>query len=366
MKFKYKSFNKKNIYLIFLIIIMFLYHFYIQSGIEKIFFQTYFPYKYIKKPLEICNNNIIKEIDCINTPPEYLEILTILLCLLYYYNFIPLWLTITLIFIFSIQLFISNSNTVSQVMIGIILGFLYSLIYYSDNLSIVSFLIVFFIGFILCIFVIHKIDKDVYGPIPQWVDHNMIPSIKKKQNCDYYMKILTIYITLNVDQETFMNWNQIEKYLDIIVEKIRMTHIHFDAVVGLKTGGAIISDYVSNKLNLTNYKVKLSKKEYNCNKKSFHSIYDVINRSFSNQKEEYTVCEGIKDNLEGKNIILIDEQVRTGITMENTINYLKNEKKVNIVYPISIGLDENTYNKNIFIDHIVPKQFSVMPWGYDN
>ena len=54
-----------------------------------------------------------------------------------------------------------------------------------------------------------------------------------------------------------MTNDELENYLDIIVERIRNSGKHYDAVVGIKTGGAIISDYVSLKLGLPNYKIKL-------------------------------------------------------------------------------------------------------------
>ena len=365
MKLKYKSL-KHNIYIIFLIIIIFLYHMHIQHKIEKIFSQTYFPYTNVKRPLEMCNNNIVKAVNCLGMPSGHAETSTIVSCLLYYYNFIPLWLTIIFIFIFSSQRVISNWHTIHQVTVGIILGFLYSCIYYYFNLSIYSFLIVISIGLILSILIIHKIDKEVYGPIPEWVDPVMIPSIKKKQNCNYYIKILNLYVCGFYENKVFINWYDLEKYLDIIVNKIKNTHLHFDAVVGLKTGGAIISDYVSNKLNLINYKLKLLKKIYNCNKKSVSVEMDMIYTYIFKENSNFSVCEGIEDNLKGKNIILIDESIASGNTIEHSINYLINDKKVNLVYPICISLYKSVYEKNIDVDYVMNKQIAIWPWGYDN
>ena len=104
-------------------------------------------------------------------------------------------------------------------------------------------------------------------------------------------------------------------------------------MIGIKTGGAIISDYISNALQIPNYKIKLTREKYKCNKKSSHVFDDIIHRSILNNHSNYTICEGIEDNLEGKNVILIDEMVYSGTTMIESIQYLKEKKcEYNISY----------------------------------
>jgi hypoxanthine phosphoribosyltransferase len=180
------------------------------------------------------------------------------------------------------------------------------------------------------------------------------------------MKILHIYANALLQKRTFITWKQLEKYLDIIVEKIKLSGQHYDAIIGIKTGGAILSDYISQKLKIPNYKVKLSRKEYNCNKKEIDTIDDMLKKRFFKNDEKFTVCEMIDDDLQGKNVILIDEIVSSGKTMSETIRYLKNEKNVNIIYPTTISLNTNFYNGDIDIDHIISESVFIWPWGYDN
>lgn len=358
---------KNHIFFIFFILFIFLYHSFIQNGLEKIFCETYIDYNFIKRPLKYCSNNWNgQNTKCIGMPSGHAEMVTIILSLLYFYKFIPLWLCLLLIFIFSMQRIISNMHTIIQVIIGISIGLLYFNIYKFFNLSIYSILFVLCIGFILSLLVVYKLNKEVYKPIPNWVDNEMLPNIKRKQDTDMYMKVLSIYANAVIQDRTFITWDQLEKYLDIIVDKINKSGKHYDAIVGIKTGGAIISDYISKKLNLPNYKIKLSRSEYNCDKKTYNTINDIINKHFFPNSGEYIICEKINDNLEGKNIILIDELVSSGKTMFEAIKYLKNEKHVNNIYPTTISFYEKMYKQDINIDYVINGTVFVWPWGYDN
>ena len=167
----------------------------------------------------------------------------------------------------------------------------------------------------------------------------------------------------------YISWEQLEKYLDIIIEKIKNTEpgteIKYDAIVGIKSGGAIISDYVSKKLNIDNYKIKLSNSKYGCNKQSYHAIIDLFDK-MSNDKKSFNICEPIEEDLEGKNIILIDELVSSGNTIKEAYKYLKQTKKVNNIYVTTIFLNKDLYKQDIKIDYIIDRDIVVWPWGYDN
>ena len=196
-----------------------------------------------------------------------------------------------------IQRIITDMHTLPQVTVGFILGFIYSYLYITLN-GWYSSIIILFIGLILIFLIIHKIDKYVYGPIPDWVDKDMLSSIYKKQDSPWYSKILHILANSYLHARTFMSWK------DVIIYKIQESGIKYDAVVGIKTGGAIISDY----------KVKLTRSEYKCNKKP----NDMFNDIYKNYGD-YAICKGIDNNLKGYNIILIDELVGSRTTMENMI-----------------------------------------------
>ena len=354
-------------YTIFIILsIIFIYHFNIHNKLEKIFFATYINYNNVKRPLHKCDSEIYKNTKCLGLPSGHAETSTILFSLLYFKNFISLNVCLAFIFLISIQRIIFHMHTVTQVFVAILLGILYSQIYIINNLSIFSLLLVFTIGLTITIFTVYKIDDKLNQPIPKWVHNEMISSIHKKLNTPYYLKIASIYADAIDKGRTYISWNELETFLDIIISKIKNTGIQFDAIVGIKTGGAIISDYVSKKLGIKNYKIKLSREEYNCDKKPSDTVNDIFQKQVLNNNGKYSICEGIEDNLTGKNIILIDEMVSSGTTMLESINYLKNEKHVNIIYPTCISLSKKRYKKDIYIDSVIPNLVFVWPWGYDN
>jgi hypoxanthine phosphoribosyltransferase len=357
---------KLNYIILITIFCILVYHYYIQNNLEKIFFEIYLNYENVKRPEKICNSNLNKGLKCFGLPSRHAELSAILFFLLYFKNFISLNVCLFFIFIFSTQRFIYEMHTITQIIIAVILGFIYSQIYIFYNFSFYSFLIVFFIGFILNFLTVYKIDIDLKEPIPKWVDNEMIPSIKKKLETPYYLRFLSIYANAINTGTTYISWHELENYLDIMIEKIKLSDVKYDAVIGIKTGGAIISDYISNKLGLQNYKIKLSKNEYNCDKKPIDTINEVFQRQILNKFGKYKVCEGIDDNLKGKNIILIDEMVSSGTTMSESINYLRNEKHVNIIYPTCISLSTQKYKKDIYINKVIPNLVFVWPWGYDN
>ena len=357
----------KDFNIIVLIILICLYHGILQNGLEKIFSETYFNYEQVNRPLIRCSSYLNGQIlGCIGMPSGHSETITIFSILLYLYNFIPFWLCLILIFVFSGQRITSNMHTFTQVVAGIFFGYVYALIYQYFNFSSYSFLIVLSIGLILALLCIYKLDKEIHRPVPNWVDSNMIESIKKKQNSPLYSKLGSIYSNAIIHNRTFISWEQLEKYLDTIIERIKHSGERYDAVVGIKTGGAIISDYISLKLGIPNYKVKLSLSEYNCNKQPIHVVDDILKKIVLNDYGEFTVCEGIDESLEGKNIILIDELVSSGRTMTETYKYLKNEKNVGNIYATSVALYKKAYKGDINIDYVLPNTVLIWPWGYDN
>ena len=356
---------KNHIIRFILFFIIFLYHYCILNGLEKNFNKTYFNYHNVRRPLEKCKNQDNKCLNCVGMPSGHAEISTIISLLLYSYNYINQYLCIFIIVVVSLQRIVSNMHTFPQIIAGIIIGSLYSLIYIHFNLSIFAFLIVISIGFILIFLIIYKIDKDIYGEVPGWVDKNMLSSIDKKINVSYYSKIIHI-ISNNIHPNSilFINWRNTEQYLDILIDKIKKSNIQFDGIVGIKTGGAILSNYISNKLNIKNYKVKLTKNKFNCNKNNIDSFYEsIIERKWS----KYTICEGVHDNLEGKNLIVIDELVDTGNTISECIKYLKTNKKANIIYPVCIILNNKKYNNKESIEYVNNNnKIIIWPWGYEN
>ena len=145
----------KDFNIVVLIILISLYHGTLQNDLEKNFSETYFNYEQVKRPLPRCSNE--NPDGCIGMPSGHAETITILSSLLYLYDFIPLWLCLILILIFSGQRITSNMHTLPQVLAGISFGYMYALLYHHFNLSVYSFLIVLSIGSILALLSIYPV-----------------------------------------------------------------------------------------------------------------------------------------------------------------------------------------------------------------
>ena len=150
--------NLKNKIILFTtIIFIFLYHFLIHNGLEKIFCETYFDYNNIKRPLDKCTNNTNGiNLSCIGMPSGHAESFSVLFLLLYYKKLISFEICLLMILCVSIQRIITNKHSFIQVLAGLIIGFGYFNIYKYFDLSIYPILIIFIIGFVLSLALISE------------------------------------------------------------------------------------------------------------------------------------------------------------------------------------------------------------------
>jgi membrane-associated phospholipid phosphatase len=148
----YKS---PSYFAIFLLIVV-LYHFWVQNNVEKLFCLEYFGYNNVKRPL---SGNIMFSTCDLGMPSGHAEAGTIMFLLLYFYEYISLPVSIILIFIVSLQRVVKERHTIAQVIAGTICGIIYSYIYKSYNLSIFSFLIVLSITLLLTALIYYKINN---------------------------------------------------------------------------------------------------------------------------------------------------------------------------------------------------------------
>lgn len=194
-------------------------------------------------------------------PSGHAEIATIICFILYKLNCIPLINMIIIIYFICLQRIITNKHTLLQTIIGVLFGLFYSNIYFKLGLSYKSIIVALLFVFIYASNIIYKIDNKLNKKIPNWINKTMLKDIQKKKDVIYIYKVGAI-ICASIYQEKilFISWKKLEYYLDIIIKNIQKTNIKYDAIVGIKTGGAIISDYISKKLNIKNYKIKISKK----------------------------------------------------------------------------------------------------------
>ena len=149
----------------------------------------------------------------------------------------------------------------------------------------------------------------------------------------------------------YLPWNLLEHNLDQLL--ILIQEKQYDCVIGIKSGGAIISNYIAQKLNIPCYYIKISSK---CNK--------TFNDSFKKLKPsgDYIVCSGLNKDISDLNVLLVDESVNSGNTLLKSKEYLlpkcKSITMACIQKHSEIDIPELIYlNNDITI---------IWPWGYDN
>ena len=350
---KPSTFFYKNFYEILFILIICVYIFKIENPLQKKIFR--YTFYNDKRPRESCIND--DTFKCFGMPSGHTETATFLCILLYYKKYIPLYLGIFIILCTILQRILTKMHTFQQIIGGFILGSIYALIYIKLDNILYFTLFIFAISIIYVLYIIYKIDNEIKNH-PTWIDKSLKPLLDKKASNPLFNKVIELFIF-----PTFYTWNMIEKDMDILIEKIKNTNIKFDAIVGMKSGGAILTKYIADKLNIKYYYIKASDKDYNCNKKVHNAVNDFIKNKMK-YKKTYMICENIENNIENQNILLFDEFINTGSTMKAGIDYLINEKKVSYVLPITIQIKE--FEKYDFEFLHVNTNFRIWPWGYNN
>ena len=360
---KKKAYTYSFFFVLFVIVLL---HVMFINGLENILFYTYHNSPLFRKP-SLCEHTP-PPVKCLGMPSGYTEIATLVGGTLYSANYISFTVWILLIAGTCFQRVVARRHTILQTMVGVLFGLFYTYIYLSIKNPFHK------VGLCLCILFLYanmlvlKLDSLVSEKIPDWVDKQMLPSIEKKRNVPYYLKLMyAILPAFKQNITVYLSWKELEMYLDKIVYQIQKSEIKFDAVVGIKTGGAIISDYISKRLRLPNYKIKISRTKYQCQKTPNDIFQNYIDVNLTKQDMKYMVCEGVHDDLTGKNIILLDESIGSGNTMNASIDYFI-QKKVNIVYPVAVVSKHSSvsHTKFPFTSVYVSGEIFPWPWGYDN
>ena len=233
------------------IIIICVLHFLIINPLEKLSFLLYknnIKNINIYRPKQINYGN--KLFNNLGMPSGHSEIIVILCILLYIkYNF-DIKFLILLILLTGLERIISKNHTIFQVIIGYLFGIFYGMIYIKNPNYV--YLIIPII--ILLMFI--QFENNKYN-IPKYIDNELLEIIKSKYNINIFIKITEIiymlfkYILLNNETyNIYYNWeileNDMDKLIDKIINSIDINKI--DYIVGIKSGGAIITSYIAKKL----------------------------------------------------------------------------------------------------------------------
>lgn len=340
-----------------LIIFIVIIHYVFTNIYEKALFQLQFNNSQkTQRPQLSCEKKT--QLNCQGMPSGHAEIVTIVSILLYKYYLLNPFILSIIIVIVSLQRIIYKKHTVFQILIGLIFGTIYGLIY-NDKLIIY---ICWIFPLIYVLIIVSILENKLREKTPSWIKPDLYSILAKKiDNISLFDKMKCVLIlSIASDYSLYCSWNELEKHLDKLILMLGNTS-NYDIVIGIKSGGAIISNYISMKLNLPNYYMKIA---MTCEKTFNESVYEFLGKYiFKNKIKKYLVCENVPVDVTNKNILLVDESVGSGNTIKTCKKYLleKGAKNVTLACIENMGIsniDELIIASN---DHYI-----VWPWGYDN
>ena len=202
--------------MIYIIIIIALFHFFILNYLEKILYHLY-------------NPNIRKDIliKYLNIPFRLIEVSTIIALLLYYKKYIKLQTVLFIIIVLCLYRIIIDKHSYFAIIISVLFGFFYSYIYGLTGISLKSLLVAFSFYFLYIFLCIIKLNKLMNDSTPDWVDNSLKYIITKKQNVSNTSKLLHITLGslwINQNYLLYCDWKHLESNLDKLINEIQKTN----------------------------------------------------------------------------------------------------------------------------------------------
>lgn len=334
-------------------IILLIYHIIALNPIEKLFVETHFGYS--ARPKEVCKEK--RTFSCSGMPSGHAEAAVFLAWWLYTIGIRnPLALFLVVIAVCA-QRLTSKNHTPAQVMAGLATGLTYTIIYASLRSPGYAAVFALIVTACLLLYSTIVINGKVLAPLPEWFDRSLLPIIEKKRNVTLVQKMqdLLIYIGLQ-GRMIFLSWDQFE---NDVQELSRMIKTNVDVVVGLKSGGAIMANYMGIFLKKPSCYIKLSRK---CNR-TFAQTYNYILDEISNKRhDDLVLCEAFDCDVRGKDVLLLDEMVVTGNTLRATKKFIEERG----ARSVTVAVFENRIF-NAGLEYVsLKKGYAVYPWGFDN
>lgn len=207
------------------------------------------------------------------------------------------------------------------------------------------------------------INKIKNEPLPNWFDKTLIPYFEAKKKIELnmikqYPSVIIYLIIINYILKIFsynhyylyMNWKQLEKGIRDSINNDPKT---YDGIIGVMSGGAFIANYYSKILNIPVYgyiKIERYKNDFISDfkngwiDKGHHSnIKDVI----------------IYQDIQNKNILLVDDSLGTGKTIKIAEDYLIKHKRVKTINHAIINCKLFQHQNTMCSKYLV----SYAPWG---
>tara|TARA_B100001758_G_scaffold243040_1_gene252208 strand:+ start:152 stop:688 length:537 start_codon:yes stop_codon:yes gene_type:complete len=151
--------------------------------------------------------------------------------------------------------------------------------------------------------------------------------------------------------EVFINENEIQKIVESIANNINTKKIKDPLFIAVLNGSFLFAADIMRKITIPNVEISFIKLSSYEGTKTTGNVNELI---------------GINKDISKRNIIILEDIIDTGITLEKTITLLKKENVADIKIA-TLLFKPDAYTKNINIDFIgksIPNNF-VVGYGLD-
>ena len=162
------------------------------------------------------------------------------------------------------------------------------------------------------------------------------------------MKIITLH---NKRFEVFIPETEISEIVHSMANQINNSRVKDPVFIAILNGSFLFASDIMRKITIPNSQI---------------SFIKLSSYSGTETKGKVNELIGISNNILGRNIIILEDIIDTGITLEKIMSLLKKENVADIKIATLLFKPE-TYKKNIHIDFIgksIPNNF-VVGYGLD-
>ena len=136
--------------------------------------------------------------------------------------------------------------------------------------------------------------------------------------------------------EIFINSNEIDKIISKIANEINNSGVHNPLFIAILNGSFLFAADLIRKITISDSEISFLKLSSYSGLESSGKVDKLI---------------GLSNSIEGRNVIVLEDIIDTGITLENIILSLRKEK-INSIKIATLLYKPNSYQKKYHIDYI--------------
>ncbi len=145
-------------------------------------------------------------------------------------------------------------------------------------------------------------------------------------------------------------WSEIDRWSDLLAEKIRAAHHEPEVIVGLTRGGWVPSRMLADRLG-TKHLAALRAQHWG------------VTATPSGKAE---ITEGLNGRLDGKKVLVVDDITDTGQSLQLAVRHVAERGPVQVESATYLHISHSTYVPTYYAEE-VPREswrWFVFPWNY--